>query len=96
MNFVPPSTDPDLPPDPTEGRPVVPPGPPAEIALEQRALLRQILVAFVVVVLLLPLAGLGGALSWLLVPILVVAAFALRSAIRLRRSVRTHGAARGR
>lgn len=66
------------------------------VAQAQRAHLRRILVCFVVVVLTLPLAGLGGPWSWLLLPILVVAALALREAVRLRRSVRTHGAARGR
>lgn len=57
----------------------------------QRRHLRRILAAFVVVVVLLPLAGLGGALGWLLVPILLVAALALREGIRLRRSVRRYG-----
>lgn len=66
------------------------------VALEQRRHLSRILRAFLVMVVLLPLAGLGGAWSWLLLPLVVVAALALREAVRLRRSVRTHGAASGR
>jgi hypothetical protein len=55
---------------------------------EQRAHLRRILVAFVVIVVLLPLANLGGAWALVLVPLLLVAAFALREGVRLRRSLR--------
>ncbi|MCW2922428.1 MAG: hypothetical protein JWL76_2302 [Thermoleophilia bacterium] len=74
----------------------LPAEPPAEVAAQQRAHLRRIMIGFVVVVVLLPFAGLGGAWSWLLLPVLVFAGFALREAIRLRRSVSRHGAARGR
>lgn len=75
---------------------VLPPEPDEAVVAMQRRHLSRILIAFVVVVLLLPFAGLGGALGWLLVPVVAVAGFALREAIRLRRSVRRHGAARGR
>lgn len=71
------------------------PAPHPLVALDQRRHLSRILAAFVVVVVLLPFAGLGGGWSWLLLPLVVVAAFALREAIRLRRSVRTHGNAAG-
>lgn len=58
----------------------------------QRAHLRRILVAFVLVVVLLPLAGLGGTLTWLLLlPMLAAAALGLREAILLRRSVQRYG-----
>lgn len=71
------------------------PAPHPLVVLDQRRHLSRILRAFVVVVVLLPLAGLGGGWSWLLLPLVVVAALALREAIRLRRSVRTHGNAAG-
>ncbi len=74
----------------------LPPEPSAEVAEEQRRHLRRIMAGFVIVVLLLPFAGIGGAWSWLLLPVIAVAALALREAIRLRRSVSRHGAARGR
>lgn len=61
------------------------------VALEQRQHLSRILRAFLVVVVLLPFAGLGGAWAWLLLPLVVVAALAFREAVRLRRSVRRHG-----
>lgn len=58
----------------------------------QRGHLRRILLAFLVVVVLLPVVGLGGTLAWLLLlPMLGVAAFGLREAIRLRRSVLRYG-----
>lgn len=65
-----------------------------DVAKAQSAHLRRIMLAFFAVVVLLPLAGLGGALGWLLVPLLLVASFAVREAVRLRRSVRRHGAVR--
>lgn len=68
----------------------------SDVAIQQARHLRRIMLAFVVVVVLLPLAGIGGALGWLLVPLLLVAAFAVREAVRLRRSVRLHGAVRER
>lgn len=74
----------------------LPPEPSAEVAEQQRRHLRRIMSGFVIVVLLLPIAGFGGAWSWLLLPIVAVAALALREAVRLRRSVSRHGAARGR
>ncbi|MCW2960310.1 MAG: hypothetical protein JWM25_1209 [Thermoleophilia bacterium] len=58
------------------------------ISPQQRSFLRRILVSFVVVVVLLPLTGLGDAWTWLLIPMLGAAAFGLVSAVRLRRSVR--------
>lgn len=54
---------------------------------EQRRHLRRILIGFFSIVVLLPLAGLGGAWSWLLLVLLVIAALSLREAIALRRSV---------
>ncbi len=72
------------------------PQPDVESAAQQRRHLRRILIAFFVVVVLLPIAGLGGALYWLLVPLVLVAAFALREGLRLRRLVRRDGAARAR
>lgn len=54
---------------------------------EQRRHLRRILACFLFVVVLLPIAGLGGRLWWLLVPMLVAAVLGLREAIRLRRTV---------
>lgn len=84
--------DPDddgLPPRPLDDDPLA--------QLEQQRYLRRILVAFFVVVVLLPLVGLGGTLgAVLLLPALVAAGFAARDAYRLRRSVRRHGDARGR
>lgn len=62
-----------------------------DIALEQRGHLRRILFAFLVVVVLLPFAALGGAWSLLLIPLLLVGAFGLREALALRRSVQRHG-----
>lgn len=92
MTFHPPGEDEDALDDvnPVE----LPPEPPAEVVDQQRRHLRRIMFGFVAVVLLLPIAGLGGALSWLLLPVVVIAALALREAIRLRRSVTRHGAAR--
>jgi fatty acid desaturase len=55
---------------------------------EQRRHLRRILVAFVIVVLLMPVTIFGGAWWFVLVPMVLVAAFALREGIRLRRTVR--------
>ncbi len=66
------------------------------IAAQQRRHLRRIMIAFVVVIVALPLATLGGAWALALVPALVAASLAVREAIRLRRSVRLHGVARGR
>lgn len=61
----------------------------------QRVHLRRILISFGIVVVLMPLVGMGGALAWLLlVPMLVVAALGLREAIRLRRSVIRYGQSR--
>jgi uncharacterized membrane protein YdbT with pleckstrin-like domain len=54
----------------------------------QRRHLRRILWAFLIVVVLLPAVGLGGAWSWLLVPLLLVAVFAAREAYLLRRTLR--------
>lgn len=94
MNFHPPGDGDDLRDD---VNPVdLPPAPSAQVAAEQRAHLRRILAVFVLVVVVLPFAGLGGAWGWLLVPVLVLAGLALREAIQLRRSVSRHGAARGR
>jgi hypothetical protein len=77
-------------------RPTVDPRqPPPHVAAAQQAHLRRILWAFFVLVLLLPLTMFDG-LAWLLLPLVAVAGLALREAIRLRRSVRLHGAARGR
>ncbi len=94
MTFRPPGEGDDLAHDlnPVE----LPAEPSPEVAAEQRRHLRRIMVGFVLVVLLLPFAGLGGAWSWLLLPILALSGLALREAIRLRRSVARHGAARGR
>lgn len=94
MNFHPPGEDEALVDDvnPLE----LPAEPSPEVAAQQRAHLRRIMVAFVLVVVLLPFAGLGGALGWLVLPVLVLAGLALREAIRLRQSVSRHGAARGR
>ena len=66
----------------------------AAIRARQNAHLRRILLTFLIVVALLPLVALGEAWSMLLVPLLVAAAVGLREAIRLRRSVRAHGAQR--
>jgi len=63
----------------------------AIVAAAQRQHLRRILAAFAVVVVLLPIAGFGGALGWLILPMLAAAAFALREAIGLRRSVNRSG-----
>lgn len=53
---------------------------------QERRHLRRILVAFAIVVIVLPLVALGPATAaWLLVPLLLVAAAALREALRLRR-----------
>lgn len=60
---------------------------PRPVTDEQRRHLRRILLCFLLVVVLLPLSGLGGALAWLLVPMLAVAAIGLREAVRLRRTV---------
>ena len=66
----------------------------AAIAVEQRLRLRRILIAFVAIGVLLPIAGIGDAFAWLLVPMLVLAAWALREGILLRRSVNRHGVQR--
>lgn len=94
MNFRPPGAGEDLDGDvnPVE----LPEEPSDEVAAQQRRHLQRIMLAFVIVVLVLPLAGLSGAWSWLLVLVLAVAALALREAIQLRRSVVRHGAARRR
>ena len=60
---------------------------PRPVTAEQRRHLRRILACFLFVVILLPLSGLGDAWAWLLVPMLVVAAFGMREAVRLRRTV---------
>ena len=67
--------------------------PPEEVVLEQRAHLRRILIAFVVIILVMPVAAIGG-FGWLILPLLLVAAHACREAVRLRRLVRTFGAPR--
>lgn len=54
---------------------------------EQRRHLRRILSSFVFVVVALPFALLGGRWSLLLVPLVLAAAFALREALLLRRSL---------
>ena len=93
MTFHPPSDDDGL----DDVNPLeLPPEPSAEVAEQQRRHLRRIMLGFVTVVLLLPIAGLGGSWSWVLLPVIAVSALALREAIRLRRSVNRHGAARGR
>lgn len=66
-------------------------------AIYQHRELRRILAAFIVVIILMPIVALGGKAGMiLLLPLLATAAFAARSAIRLRRSVRAQGDARGR
>lgn len=65
-----------------------PPANPGEQTPEQRRHLRRILVAFVLVVVLLPLTFFGGAFWLLLLPLLAVAGFAAREAVLLRRTVR--------
>ena len=45
---------------------------------------------------LLPIAGIGGAWAIALVPALMIAVFAVREAVQLRRSVRRYGAVRER
>lgn len=81
--------------DPTRDPASDPGGPDdASIAEEQGAHLRRILVGFAIVVVLLPLAGLGNAFGWLLLPLLAVGAWTFREGMRLRRSVRRHGAMR--
>ena len=100
MTFRPPDADDDLDGDDdldADANPgELPAAPPADVAAQQRRHLHRIMVGFVLVVLLLPFAGLGGDWSVLLLPVLVIAALALREAVRLRRSVTRHGAARGR
>ena len=54
---------------------------------EQRRHLRRILATFVVVVVALPFVALGGAWSWVLVALLLVAAVGVREAVLLRRTV---------
>jgi hypothetical protein len=94
MNFHPPGDGEDIDHD---VNPVdLPDAPAPEVAAQQRAHLRRILVCFVAIVVLLPFAGIGGAWGWLLLPVLVLAGRALREAIRLRQSESRHGAARGR
>ncbi|MEO6867414.1 MAG: hypothetical protein ABI200_05285 [Gaiellales bacterium] len=63
----------------------------AEIAQQQSVHLRRILVRFLFVVVLLPFVGLGGMWSFALVPLLLVAALALREALALRQSVLRYG-----
>ncbi|MCW2925332.1 MAG: hypothetical protein JWM98_2736 [Thermoleophilia bacterium] len=61
--------------------------------------MRRVLAAFAVVVVLLPVAALGGAWTLVLVPLVLSSAVALREALRLRRSARLRsrdGAAPGR
>lgn len=70
------------------------PVPGSEVAAVQARHLRRILLSFLVVVMLLPVAGLGGPFAWLLLPLLLVAALGLREAVRLRRSVRRDGVQR--
>jgi len=53
----------------------------------QRRHLRRILIVFAIEVVLLPIAGLGGAWAWLLIPMLLAAAIGLREALQLRRSI---------
>ena len=62
-----------------------------ELARVQRGHLRRILAAFAAIVVTLPIAALGGQLYWLLAPMLIVAALALREAMRLRRSIHASG-----
>jgi fatty acid desaturase len=63
------------------------PAHPRPVSAEQRRHLRRILACFVLVVVLLPLSGMGDAWAWLLVPMLLVAVFGMVEAIRLRRTV---------
>lgn len=74
----------------------LPPTDPERAALlaTQRGHLRRILQCFVAVIVLLPLVGLGGAWSLLLVPLLALGWVGMLEALRLRRSVRLHGDAR--
>jgi hypothetical protein len=66
-------------------------------ALEQQRYLRRILAGFAIVVVLLPIVGLGGTVgATALLPAVLVSLLATRDAVRLRRSVRRHGHARGR
>jgi fatty acid desaturase len=60
---------------------------PRPVSAEQRRHLRRILACFVAVVIMLPLSGLQGPWSWLFVPMVLLAAFGLREAIRLRRTI---------
>ena len=85
----------DVPDDPFSG-PAVPDAPSTEVAAQQRRHLHRIMLGFVVVVVLLPIASVGGGLAVLFLPLLAAASLALREAIQLRASVRRHGAARGR
>jgi hypothetical protein len=68
--------------------------PPQLVELEQRRHLRRILRGFVAVVVLLPLAGLGGTWAYLLLPTIAAAVFATREAVLLRQSVRRYGVVR--
>lgn len=70
--------------------------PPQLVELEQRRHLRRIMYGFLVLVILMPLAGLGGAWSLLILPALAAAGFATREAVLLRRSVRRYGVVRER
>ncbi|MCB0880450.1 MAG: hypothetical protein KDC46_15885 [Thermoleophilia bacterium] len=70
--------------------------PPQLVALDQQRHLRRILRAFFAVIVLLPIAGIGGAWAIALVPALMIAVFAVREAVQLRRSVRRYGAVRER
>ncbi len=68
-----------------------------DVAAEQHRHLRRILVAFAVVIVLVPIVALGGSVgALLLILLLVVGVLAALAAARLRRSVRRHGDARGR
>lgn len=58
----------------------------------QRRHLRRIMLVFALVLPLLPLAVLGRSFSWLFLPLVAASAVALWEALRLRRSVRLHGA----
>lgn len=66
------------------------------VEAQQREHLRRILIAFLVVVVLLPFTALGDLWTLLLVPMLLAAWRGLRHALLLRRSVRLYGAPRGR
>jgi hypothetical protein len=67
----------------------------ATVADTQRRHLRRIMWCFLIVVIALPIAGLGGTWTYLLLPLVAVSALALREGMALRQSVRRHGARPG-